>query len=120
MKLRGLQAWRLGPERYCRRFLQAGKCIRCRQHKAPERSPADHRILRVSGKARIRTDRKAIHAYRLHILFKVLLLPGNIINWISHPRQLWLRRYYTAQSAQKGQTSVIEVIPETIEVTTEP
>lgn len=83
-----------------------------------EKNPAEERILRISGKASIRTDRKAMRSYRLRILFKVLLLPGNIINWLSHPRQLWLRRYYTAQSAQKGRTCVIEVAPETIELLT--
>jgi nitroimidazol reductase NimA-like FMN-containing flavoprotein (pyridoxamine 5'-phosphate oxidase superfamily) len=85
-----------------------------------EKNPAEERILRVCGKASVRTDRKAMRSYRLRILFKVLLLPGNIINWLSHPRQLWLRRYYTAQSAQKGRTCVIEVAPGSIELLMKP
>ncbi len=84
-----------------------------------EQDPGDYRVLRISGQARVRTDREATRSYNPRVARKYILTRGGIYNWLTHPRQLWLRRYYTAQSAQKGLASVIEVTPEQIELITD-
>ena len=81
-----------------------------------EQDPGDRRVLRISGQARVRTDPEAQRSYNPRVVRKYVLTPGGIYNWLTHPRQLWLRRYYTAQSAQKGLAAVIEVTPERIEI----
>ena len=84
-----------------------------------EQDPADRRVLRISGQARVRTDAEVLRSYNLSALRKCVLTPRGIINWLAHPRQLWLRRYYTAQSSQKGPAAVIEVTPQQIELLTD-
>ena len=84
-----------------------------------EQDPGDRRVLRISGQARVRTDTDAQRSYNPCVVRKYILTPGGIYNWLTHPRQLWLRRYYTAQSAQKGLAGVIEVTPELIELLTD-
>ncbi len=84
-----------------------------------EQDPGDRQVLRISGQAEVRTDTEAKRSYNLRVVRKDILTPGGIYNWLTHPRQLWLRRYYTAQSAQKGHTCVIEVAPEQIELLTD-
>jgi hypothetical protein len=81
-----------------------------------ERSPADGRVLRISGQAIVRTDSATVRQYSLRVVLKYILTPGGVRNWLGHLRQAWLRRYYTAQSAQKGKTCVIEVTPERFEL----
>ena len=81
-----------------------------------ERNPGDRRVLRISGQARVRTDTEALRSYNPRVARKYVLTPAGIYNWLTHPRQLWLRRYYTAQSGKKGRASVIEVTPELIEL----
>lgn len=54
--------------------------------------------------------------YNRRVALKYVLTPAGLINWLTHPRQLWLRRYYTAQSSAKGRPAVIEVTPELFEV----
>jgi len=83
-----------------------------------EQDPGDHRVLRIRGQARVRTDMEALRSYNPRVARKYILTPGGIYNWLTHPRQLWLRRYYTAQSAQKGLAAVIEVTPEIIDLLT--
>ena len=84
-----------------------------------EQDPGDRRVLRISGQARVRTDTEALRSYNPRVVRKYILTPGGIYNWLTPPRQLWLRRYYTAQSAQKGLAGVIEVTPELIELLTD-
>lgn len=84
-----------------------------------EQDPEDHRILRIHGQARVRTDKEALRSYSLPVVRKYILTPGGVYNWLTHPRQLWLRRYYTAQSHEKGLTGVIVVEPEVIELLTD-
>ena len=84
-----------------------------------ERDPGDRRVLRIIGQARVRTDADALRSYNPRVALKYILTPGGIYNWLTHPRQLWLRRFYTAQSAQKGLASVIEVTPELIALLTD-
>jgi hypothetical protein len=81
-----------------------------------EKDPGDHRVLCVTGQAIVRTDAEAFRSYNPRVARKYVLTPGGIYNWLTHPRQLWLRRYYTAQSAQKGSAAVIEVTPEQIDL----
>lgn len=81
-----------------------------------EKDPGDHRVLRIRGQARVRMDAEAMRSYNLRAARKYVLTPGGIYNWLTHPRQLWLRRYYTAQSSQKGRSAVIDVTPEQFEV----
>jgi hypothetical protein len=84
-----------------------------------ERDPGDRRVLRIIGQARVRTDAEALRSYNPRVALKYILTLGGIYNWLTHPRQLWLRRYYTAQSAKKGLDSVIDVTPEMIELLTD-
>lgn len=81
-----------------------------------EQDPEDCRVLRISGRASVRIDAEALRSYNLRAARKYILTLGGIRNLLTHPRQLWLRRYYTSQSAQKGHSAVIEVIPELIEL----
>ncbi len=83
---------------------------------AVEKDPDDHRILRISGRASVRTDPEAMRAYNLRVAWKYLLSPGGIRDTLAHLRQLGLQRRYRAQSAQKGRACVIEVIPEVVEI----
>lgn len=84
-----------------------------------EQDPGVRRVLRIRGQARVRTDMAALRSYNPRVVRKYILTPRGIYNWLTHPRQLWLRRYYTAQSAQKGLAAVIEVTPELIELLTD-
>ena len=84
-----------------------------------EQDPGYRRALRICGLARVRTDPEAQRSYNPRAARKYVLTPGGIYNWVTHPRQLWLRRYYTAQSAQKGHAGVIEVTPGLIELLTD-
>ncbi len=81
-----------------------------------EKDPNDRRILRISGRASVRMEPEALLSYNLRAARKYIFTPGGLRNWLTHPRQVWLRRYYTAQSKQKGQACVIEVTPERIEL----
>jgi hypothetical protein len=76
-----------------------------------ERDPGSHRVLRITGRASVRTDQKAQRSYNLRTAHKYLLTPGGIRNHLAHIRQLPLRLHYAAQSTEKGQPCVIEVTP---------
>jgi nitroimidazol reductase NimA-like FMN-containing flavoprotein (pyridoxamine 5'-phosphate oxidase superfamily) len=81
-----------------------------------ERDPTDHRVLRISGRARLRTDRKTQRSYDLRVARKYVLTPGGIRNALTHARQLPLRRSYHTQAAERGRSCVIEVTPERAEL----
>lgn len=81
-----------------------------------ERDTGDLRVLRIRGRARVRTDRRAQRSYGLRVTRKYLVTPGGIRNALAHVRKLRLRRKYHVQSAQKGRPCVIEVIPEEAEL----
>jgi Pyridoxamine 5'-phosphate oxidase len=81
-----------------------------------EQDPHDHRVLRISGRASIREEQKVLRSYNLRVARKYILTPGGIQNALTHLQQLSLRRYYVAQNALKGRPSVIEVIPEQVEL----
>src|SRR5215470_3746836 len=80
-----------------------------------EQDPRARRVLRISGRASVRTDPKVLHALILRVVRKYYLTPGGIRNTLAHFRQLPSMRKYYAQSAQKGQPCVIEVTPEQAE-----
>ena len=74
-----------------------------------DRSP--HRVLRIRGRASVRTEQKIQRSYTLRAARKYLLTPGGIRNALAHMRQLPPMHTYHAQSAEKGQPCVIEVTP---------
>ncbi len=73
-------------------------------------------VLRISGKARLRTDPQAMRTYNLRVAVKYLLKPGAIRNMLAHLGQLGLQAGYRRQNAQKGRPCVIEVTPEQVEL----
>jgi hypothetical protein len=83
---------------------------------AVERNPSDRRVLRISGRARVRTDREVQRRYTLRVARKYVLTPSGIRGYLAHIRQLSLMRRYHGQSAAKGPACVIEVIPEQAEL----
>lgn len=76
-----------------------------------ERDASDHRVLRIRGRASVRTDQQAQRSYGFRAVRKYLLTPGGIRNHLAHIRQIPLRLHYAAQSAEKGRPCVIEVTP---------
>jgi len=84
-----------------------------------EQDPSDQRVLRIRGRASVRTDQKAQRSYNLRAARKYFLTPGGIRNGLSHIRQLPTMHNYHAQAAEKGQPCVIEVIPEQAEFLSE-
>ena len=76
-----------------------------------EQDPSDQRVLRIRGRASVRTDQKAQRSYNLRAARKYFLTPGGIRNGLSHIRQLPTMHNYHAQAAEKGQPCVIEVTP---------
>jgi hypothetical protein len=81
-----------------------------------ERDPSPRRILRISGRARVRTDLKGQHSYNRRVARKYVLTPGGIRHYLDHVRQLKFQRIYHAQAAEKGQACVIEVTPVHVEL----
>lgn len=80
-----------------------------------ERSKLDHRLLRVTGHASVRTEPEIKHAYNLRAARKYILTPGGIFHYLAHIQLLPLMNRYHAQSVEKGAACVIEVIPEQAE-----
>ena len=74
-----------------------------------DRSP--HRVLRISGRASVRTDPQVQRSYNLRVERKYVLTPGGIRHYLVHLRLLPLMHTYHAQAAEKGQACVIEVTP---------
>ncbi len=80
-----------------------------------ERDRSDRRVLRLSGRASVNTDRAAQRAYQLRVARKYVLTPGGLRNYLTNLRLLRPMHYYHGQSAQKGLACVIDVIPEHVE-----
>lgn len=83
-----------------------------------ERDTSDKRVLRVDGQSSVQLDNEALRAYNLRVARKYVLTPGGLYNWLTHPRQLRLRRYYVAQNVGRGRACLIEVVPDKIELFT--
>jgi hypothetical protein len=81
-----------------------------------ERDPRNRQVVRISGRARVRTDRQAQRSYALRAARKYVLTPGAIRDTLAHMWLLPVRRRYRAQSAEKGRSCVIDVTPEHAEV----
>src|SRR5690606_21750921 len=77
-----------------------------------EGDPSDRRVLRITGRATVRTDQRAQRTYNRRALRRYALTPGGIRNTLRHRRLLGLMRRYHAQSADRGQAAVIAVVPE--------
>ncbi len=80
-----------------------------------ERRSDDRRVLRITGRAVVRTDPPAQRAYNLRTAFKYVLTPGGLWHYLVHLRLRPLMQQYHAQSAQKGLPCVIDVTPEQAE-----
>ncbi len=80
-----------------------------------EQDPSDQRVLRITGRASVRTDPKVQRSYNLRAVRKYFMTPGGIRNALAHMRQIPPMHTYHAQSAEKGQSCVIEVTPEQAE-----
>jgi hypothetical protein len=80
-----------------------------------EREPRGRRVLRIGGRAQVRTDREALCPFNLRVALKYLLTPGEIRNSLAHRQQRRFVRDYHAQNAKKGRPCVIEVIPQIAE-----
>ncbi len=80
-----------------------------------ERRPRDGRVLRITGRAVVRTDPQAQRAYNLRTAFKYVLTLAGLRHYLAHLRLRPLMQQYHAQSAQKGLPCVIDVTPEQAE-----
>jgi general stress protein 26 len=80
-----------------------------------EQDPSDQRVLRIRGRASVRTDQKSQRSYGLQVAHKYLLTSGGIRNALAYLRQLPLICNYRAQGAENGQSCVIEVTLEQAE-----
>jgi general stress protein 26 len=78
----------------------------------PQQDTFEPRVLRVTGRAEVRTDQKTQRRYNPRAARKYLLTSGAIHNALTHLRQIPLKRIYHAQSAERGQAAVIVVTPE--------
>lgn len=81
-----------------------------------EQDSHDHRLVRITGRATVRTDAAAQRAYNRQVASKYILNPRGIFHYLAHLRQYLLMHRYHAQSAEKGQPCVIEVTPEKVEL----
>ena len=81
-----------------------------------EENPNDRRLLRIAGRAVVRTDAETQRAYVLRVAFKYSLRPSGIRNQLAHFGQFSLVKRYRAQSAVKGLACVIDVAPEQFEI----
>lgn len=80
-----------------------------------EQDPGDHQVLRIRGRAKVLTDPIVQRSYNLRVARKYILTFGGIHNYLANLRLLKLQHRYHAQSAEKGQACIIDVIPEQIE-----
>jgi hypothetical protein len=81
-----------------------------------ERDPSDRRLLRIIGRASVRTDAQMQRSYKARAARKYIITPGGIRHYLTHVRQLRSMHRYHAQSAARGQPCVIEVTPEHAEL----
>jgi general stress protein 26 len=82
-----------------------------------ERDPPGRRVLRITGRANVRTDKRGQRSYNARAARKYVLTPSGIRNYLTHVRQLRAMYNYHAQSAARGRPCVIDVIPEQAEFT---
>ncbi len=80
-----------------------------------ERERSDQRVLRLSGRASVNTDRTVQRAYQLGVARKYVLTPAGLHNYLANLRLLRPMHDYHAQSREKGPPCVIDVTPERAE-----
>ena len=80
-----------------------------------ERPSNDHRILRLIGRATVRTEADALRDNNRRMALKYILTPGSLRNRVAHWRLLRAVRFYHTQNADKGQPCVIDITPERVE-----
>ena len=80
-----------------------------------ERDRSDRRVLRISGRASVNTDREVQRIHERLVARKYVLTPSGIRHYLTNFRLLLPMHYYHAQSAAKGLPCVIDVIPEQAE-----
>ena len=80
-----------------------------------EQDRSSQRVLRISGRASVRTDPKGQRIYNFRAARKYILTPGGIRHYLAHLQQLKLRGHYAAQNVSMGRPCVIEVTPEQAE-----
>ncbi len=83
-----------------------------------ERDRSDRRVLRVTGRANVNTDRDVQRTYQLRVARKYVLTPAGLLDYLTHLRRLRPMHYYHVQSAAKGTACVIDLIPEQVEFLT--
>jgi hypothetical protein len=84
-----------------------------------EREPNDLRILRIRGRAKVRTDSRLCRWYVVRDLRKYILSRRGFVNSLAHVRLLPLVRRFVS-SGEKGKECVLEVRPEEAELLTAP
>jgi len=80
-----------------------------------ERDRSDLRVLRITGKATVRTDETIIKRRNRYTALKYVLTPRGLLDQITNRHLAAAVRQYRAQSAAKGHPCVIDVVPEQIE-----
>lgn len=84
-----------------------------------ESEPSDRRVLRIHGRATVRTDSRLCRWYLRRDVWKYFMSWRGLGNTLMHARLLpFVRRYLS--SGAKGKTCVLEVQPEEAEVLTAP
>ncbi len=80
----------------------------------------DGRVLRITGKAIVRTNPQIQRSYNLRVAFRYSLTANGIRHNLAHFRLLPVMHRYHAQSAEKGRACVIDVTPEQVEFLDDP
>ncbi|OJF82308.1 hypothetical protein NS14008_28120 [Nocardia seriolae] len=84
-----------------------------------ESAPNDRRVLRISGRATVRTDSGLRRWYLRRDVWKYFVNWRGFSNAIMHARLLFLVRHYLS-SGSSDRMCVLEVLPETAELLTAP
>jgi general stress protein 26 len=84
-----------------------------------ESEPSDRRVLRIGGRATVRTDRRLCRWYVRRDVWKYFMSWRGLGNALVHARLLSVVRRYLS-SGTKGKACVLEVLPEEAEFLTTP
>ena len=84
-----------------------------------EAEPDDRRVLRIEGRAEVRTDRSTVRSYLVADARKYMATPAGLLNALRHVRCFPALRHYFNDPAGGG-SCVIEVTPRRAELLTAP
>ena len=84
-----------------------------------ETEPKDRRVLRIEGRAEVRTDRSTVRSYLMADARKYMATPAGILNALRHLRCFPALRHYFNDPAGGG-SCVIEVTPHHAELLSAP